>query len=106
MDAADRASDLTCYLFDLAGAPAGERTDVVAVLAAALRRPGLTAVVNTHEMAALLRRKLSVVLGDIFDSQVRRLTSPAQHAGVVNDKPSPPRTLIVVDQAPKFARRQ
>ena len=75
-DGADCASDLTCYLFDLAGAPAGERADLVAVLAAVLQRPGLTAVVNTHEMTALLRRELGVVLADVFDSQVRVASVP------------------------------
>ena len=65
------SSDLSCFLFDLAGTSAGERVELVAVLVAALGRPGLTAVVNTHEMAALLERKLGIRFADIFDSQVR-----------------------------------
>ena len=69
-EAAEPASDVACFLFDLAGEGSPEeRSAVVAVLRDALQRVGTTTVVNSHEVASMLRRSLGVAPANVFDCQ-------------------------------------
>jgi len=70
-EAAESTSDVACFLFDLAGAAPAERAALVSVLAGILQGPGATTVVNSHEVASMLRRSLGVAPANVFDSQVR-----------------------------------
>ena len=69
-DAATATPDVACFLFDLAGAAADERVELVSVLTDALQRAGTTVVINSHDVASMLRRALGIELASIFDSQV------------------------------------
>ena len=69
--AAEPTSDVACFLFDLACAAFEERAALVSVLVAMLQRAGTTTVVNSHEVALMLRRSLGVAPANVFDSQAR-----------------------------------
>jgi len=70
-EAAEPTPGVACFLFDFAGAASAERTALVSVLVDILQRAGTTTVVNSHEVASMLRRSLGVAPANVFDSQVR-----------------------------------
>ena len=88
-EAAETTADVACFLFDLAGASPAVRPALVSVLVDTFQRPGTTTVVNSHEVASMLRRSLGVAPANIFDSQVRahhgdifnRTIAPVPHRG-------------------------